>query len=126
MAKIFFLHWNETEAKELASGLTTAGHDVTVHWSVQSPPPLKDAPPDIAVISLDRLPSHGRAVAEWLWEAKKRRHIPILFVGGQPAKVEATLAKFPKAFHCPADSMPEMVSELLNSRSGRSDSVPAP
>ena len=36
------------------------------------------------MISLDRLPSHGRAVAEWLWEAKKRQHIPIVFLGGQP------------------------------------------
>ena len=35
------------------------------------------------MISLERLPSHGRAVAKWLWSAQYRRVIPVVFVGGR-------------------------------------------
>ncbi|MBI3319506.1 MAG: hypothetical protein HYZ89_02835 [Candidatus Omnitrophica bacterium] len=117
MAKIFLLHWHEAEAKERASGLRSAGHDVLLHWSTESSPPLKDVLPDIAVISLDRLPSHGRAVAEWLWEAKKRQHIPIIFAGGEPSKVDATRVRFPKAVYCSTASMVGAVAKLTRPRS---------
>ncbi len=68
--------------------------------------------PDLMVISLDRLPSHGRAVAEWVWEAKKRQHIPILFCGGEPDKVAATKAKFPKAIYCATDAVAATIAKL--------------
>jgi hypothetical protein len=105
LAKVFLLHWNEDECKSLASPLRRAGHDVVLHWSTETSAPLTDALPDLAVISLERLPSHGRAVAEWLWEAKKRQHIPIIFAGGEPAKVQATRDKFPKARFCSTKSL---------------------
>ena len=35
-----------------------------------------DSVPEVLVISLERLPSHGRAVAKWLWSAQYRRAIP--------------------------------------------------
>jgi hypothetical protein len=57
------------------------------------------------VISLDRLPSHGRAIAELIWEAKKRQRIPILFAGGAPDKVKATREKLPKARYCGWDEV---------------------
>lgn len=113
MARIFLLHWNEAEANDRACALRGAGHDVMVHWSIESSPLLKDSLPDMAVISLDRLPSHGRAVAEWLWEAKKRQHIPIIFSGGEPSKVEATRVKFPKAAYCSTASMVGTVAKLI-------------
>ena len=87
MARIFYVHWNESEALERIAPLTKSGHDVRAHWSTGSSPSLKRELPDAVVISLDRLPSHGRAVAEWFWEAKSRRHIPIVFEGGKPDKV---------------------------------------
>ncbi|HET8798977.1 MAG TPA: hypothetical protein VFO89_14885 [Thermoanaerobaculia bacterium] len=89
---------------------------MTIHWSTETPPALKDALPDVAVISLDRLPSHGRAVAEWLWEAKKRRHIPIVFAGGEPAKIAATRAKFPSAVYCSTSEITATVARVLRER----------
>lgn len=112
MANVFFLHWNEEECKSLAAPLRNAGHDVVLHWSTETGAPLKDALPDVAVISLDRLPSHGRAVAEWLWEAKKRQHIPIIFMGGEPVKVRATKAKFPGAHFCSQKALATMIARL--------------
>ena len=123
MARIFLIHWHEAEARERDSGLRSAGHDVVFHWSTVSSPSLKDVLPDVAVISLDRLPSHGRAVAEWLWEAKKRQHIPIIFAGGEPLKVEATRAKFPKAVYCSTASMAGAVAKLARRRSSSAGPV---
>lgn len=117
MANVFLLHWHEQEAKARAAGLRRTGHTVTVHWSTESDPTLKDRLPDVAVISLDRLPSHGRAVAEWLWEAKKRQHIPIVFAGGEPLKVQATRTKFPNAAYCATDAVVETVARLTGAES---------
>lgn len=116
MARVFLLHWNEAECKERASALRKAGHAVTLHWSTETTAPLKDALPDVAVISLDRLPSHGRAVAEWLWEAKKRQHIPIVFAGGAPDKVDATRQKFPKAHYCQTSAITATIARALPTR----------
>ena len=113
MARVFVLHWNQAEAEERAEPLRRAGHSVSIHWSAASAPGLKGSLPDIAVISLDRLPSHGRAVAEWLWEAKKRRHIPIVFAGGVSTKVEATRQQFPLATYCPTESIAVVVAQRL-------------
>jgi hypothetical protein len=89
-----------------------AGHTVHVHWSKEDPPKLTNALPEIAIISLDRLPSHGRAVAEWLWEAKSRRHIPIIFEGGTPGKVATTRSRFPKAHFCKTGGVPAVIERL--------------
>jgi hypothetical protein len=89
MASIFYLHWNEEELAPRVVALLAEGHEVRCHWSTVEPPKWGDYLPDAVVISLDRLPSHGRAVAEWIWEAKKRQTIPILFAGGEADKVKA-------------------------------------
>jgi hypothetical protein len=123
VAKIFLLHWNETEAKERGSELRSAGHDVVLHWSTEGGPPLKDALPDIAVISLDRLPSHGHAVAEWLWEAKERQYIPIVFAGGEPSKIDATRKKFPRARYCSTAAVVGEVARLARRRSSAAGSA---
>jgi hypothetical protein len=80
---------------------------------VETNAPLKDGLPDVAVISLERLPSHGRAVAEWLWEAKKRQHIPIIFAGGEPAKVQTTRDKFPRAHFCSMRSLLTTIGKVV-------------
>jgi hypothetical protein len=116
MAKLFYLHWNETEAKERARQLRSAGHVVQVHWSTTQPPRLKDKLPEIAVISLTRLPSHGRAVAEWLWEAKSRRHIPLIFEGGATEKVAAIRSKFRNAHFCTAGRVGSLIKRLQGRR----------
>ena len=114
MARILYVHWNEGEALERIAPMTDAGHEVRAHWSTDSSPSLKGELPDAVVISLDRLPSHGRAVAGWFWEAKSRRHIPIVFVGGKPDKVAVAREKFPDARFCETGQVVEMLERLLN------------
>jgi NADPH-dependent ferric siderophore reductase len=120
MARVFLLHWHRTEGEERAAALRAAGHTVALHWSTATSPALKDALPDIAVISLDRLPSHGRAVAEWLWEAKKRQHIPIIFAGGEREKVAAIRAEFPRAVYCSPSAVAATVARLAAAQPSRS------
>ena len=113
MARIFYVHWNEGEALERIAPMTEVGHDVRVHWSTDSSPSLKGELPDAVVISLDRLPSHGRAVAEWFREAKSRRHIPIVFEGGKPDKVLVAREKLPEARFCETGRVADMLEGLL-------------
>ncbi len=119
MGKVFYLHWNEEEARERARELREDGHEVLLHWTTQTTPRWGDYLPDVFVVSLDRLPSHGRSYAEWFWEAKKRQGIPIVFAGGQSEKVEVTRRQFPNAIFCATEELPAIVRRALaNSSSG--------
>jgi len=115
MAKVFYLHWHEAEGKERVAALAAAGHEVSFHWSMEVPPKFGDSLPEIVVISLDRLPSHGRRVAEWFWEAKKRQHIPLVFAGGKPDKVSAAKEQFPGGVCCATEEVPKILARLLDS-----------
>lgn len=51
--------------------------------------------PSILVLDLDRTPSRGREIAIALRTSKAACHIPILFVGGLPEKVERIRGEIP-------------------------------
>ncbi len=61
------------------------------------------------LISLERLPSHGRAFVE-------RRHIPIVFVSGAEEKVAVARREFPQAASCTPEGLTETVRHLVNER----------
>ena len=75
-----------------------------------------DSVPEVLVISLERLPSHGRAVAQWLWSAQYRRAIPVVFVGGRPDSVERARQQFGDAVFCGEHELAAVVSGLAASR----------
>lgn len=100
MANVFYLHWNREELEERAAALEGQGHTVRKHWSTVDTAKFGDDLPEVFVISLDRLPSHGKAYAEWIWEAKKRRDTPIIFEGGKPGKRDKIREEFPNAIYC--------------------------
>jgi len=112
MKNVFFIHWNEEELKDKIQPLKKAGFKVDYHFSSGTTANLKDNLPDILIICLDRLPSHGKAYAAWLWEAKKRQNIPIIFCGGKPEKIIPIKEKFPKAFFCSNDKLLFVLNKL--------------
>lgn len=112
MQNIFFIHWNEKELKEMIAPLKKAGYRVGYHFSQEKTADLKENLPDIMVICLDRLPSHGRAYAEWLWEAKKRQQIPIVFCGGKDDKIKTTRERFPSAVFCATENLLDTLSAI--------------
>jgi hypothetical protein len=91
--------WNPQATAERARELEKAGFKVHA-----GPAPTKqlathfrDLAPAAIVIDMDKLPSHGRAVAVVLRTTKSTRHFPMVFAGGEPEKVERARQDMPDA-----------------------------
>jgi hypothetical protein len=91
--------WNPQAAAERERELEKAGFKVHA-----GPAPTKqlathfrDLAPAAIVIDMDKLPSHGRAVAVVLRTTKSTRHFPLVFAGGEPEKVERARRDMPDA-----------------------------
>lgn len=97
MARLLYIHWHADEAVELAAPLAAAGHDVRIEHSAAGLDALDGDPPAAVVISLRRLPSHGREVAAAIRDRTSTATLPIVFVAGEPTKVSATRRRFPDA-----------------------------
>jgi CheY-like chemotaxis protein len=98
---ILLIHWNEAEAKDRAQRLRKAGFSPLVLTSVPNGPTdlkrLLEKPVDAIVIDLGRRPSLGRDVSLSLRSRKATRHIPIVFVDGEPEKVSGVKTVLPDA-----------------------------
>lgn len=97
--RIRLVHWNEDEVPERARRLEAEGFEVdgTVPGTSIGVKQLREDPPIAFVIDLGRLPSHGREVAFAVRQSKALRAIPLVFVGGAEAKVEAIRKVLPDA-----------------------------
>ncbi len=99
--RISLFLWNDDEAKQRALTLQRAGFQVDTlsaeggGWAVD----VRTNPPDVIVIDLGRMPSHGRAVAVWLRQKKQTRMVPIVFIEGDPIKMTATRMMIPDAVY---------------------------
>lgn len=115
MAKLLVVHWRPAEAEEGMALLRKAGHAVEV-YSEQGGTGLgrfKEGPPCAVVISLERLPSHGRTMGHWFRTTKATAHVPLVFVGGAEEKVEAARAMFADAVFTPWSRVRSSVKEAL-------------
>ena len=93
------IHWSGPEGRERKLRLASLGHHVEFD-DVDGPglsKVLKRSVPDAYVIDLTRLPSAGRTIAMWLRTNKATRHIPIVFVDGDPEKVKKIRELLPDA-----------------------------
>jgi len=116
MARIYLVHWHESELHDLAAPLLALGHDVHGHFAPNKPPSWEGFVVDVAAVSLERLPAHGREIADWIWSAKKRRHVPVVFVGGKPEKVAETKTRYPHAIFCAVAELGPVIEEVANGR----------
>jgi hypothetical protein len=99
MAKVRLFHWRAEEAKELIRQLNHAGYEVEYpgekeNGSFRS---LRQGGFHAAVLNLTRLPSHARYVAMEIRAHKATRHLPMVFVDGDPAKLERIQRELPDA-----------------------------
>jgi CheY-like chemotaxis protein len=100
MAKtVRLVHWNEDEGLERQQLLEALGFETLFDFgdSLFVARQTKASPPDAVVIDLSRAPSHGREVAQSVRSVKATRHVPIVFVDGEPDKVEKTRQFIPDA-----------------------------
>lgn len=81
-----------------ASVLRDAGYEI-LHgpFDAATLRDLRDDPPDAIVIDLTRIPSQGRDVGLAIRQYKQTRQVPLVFVEGDPEKVEKIRALLPDA-----------------------------
>jgi CheY-like chemotaxis protein len=111
MPRARVIHWKEAEAGPLIEACRGAGFDVDYLERDGGAicRAIRSNPPDVLVIDLSRLPSHGKEVAVWLRSAKSTRAIPIVFVGGDAVKVAAIRELLPDAAYCELKLVPDAI-----------------
>jgi hypothetical protein len=115
MLTIQLIHWNAAEARSLAERLAAAGFDVA--WDVADVPvllrQLRADPPAALVIDLNRLPSQGRDIGLAMRVTASTRRLPLVFVGGDPLKVEPIRARLPDAVYTTWDRIEETLAQAI-------------
>ena len=100
VARVRLIHWNEDEGLERRKQLEAFGFDAAFDFGEGlsfTMRQLRGNHPDAVVIDLSRLPYHGREVARTIRGGKATRHLPLVFVDGDPEKVTITKALLPDA-----------------------------
>jgi len=99
MSRVLLVHWNAEEAKVKARMLKNLGHTTEILCDSEKPNlgRVRESPPDLFLIDLNRLPSHGREIAGYFRRAKATRQIPILFVDGNAERVSRAKQLIPDA-----------------------------
>jgi len=98
MVRVRLIHRQAAASAERADTLTSLGYHVDARpFGREALGELRASPPDGFVIDLGRAPSFGRDVAVSIRMYKATRHVPIVFVGGDPQKVARIQALLPDA-----------------------------
>jgi len=92
MPKLFLIHWDDSEIEAYADELRALGWEVEFEAmdGALAYRRVKEWQPDVVVIDLRYLPSHGRMTGMILRKAPATWEIPLLFVDGKPEDVEKT------------------------------------
>jgi hypothetical protein len=102
MPRVRLFHWRAEEAKSLIAALRAGGYTID-YPSDQADGSFRSLRhsvlPEAVVIDLTRLPSHGRHVGAEIRASKSLRHLPIVFVDGDPEKVERIKKDLPDAVY---------------------------
>ncbi|HXN21492.1 MAG TPA: hypothetical protein VOA41_01965 [Candidatus Dormibacteraeota bacterium] len=85
-------------AKRLIERLRASGYTVACSDTIPVRS-LRESPPQAVLIALARLPSRGRHLAMWMRSQEAIRSIPIVFVDGDPEKVQRIRAQLPDAIY---------------------------
>jgi CheY-like chemotaxis protein len=115
MPGVRVIHWRATESGPLLDACRKSGLPVDYRDGDGGAVcrAVRANVPDVVVIDLARLPSHGREVAIWLRGRKSTRGVPIVFVGGEERKVAAIRELLPDAAYCGLGEVTSFVKRLL-------------
>ena len=121
---IKLIHWKEEEAAERAERIAACGYQVDSETPRDGSAlrVLSKSPPRAVVIDLTRLPSQGRDVALALRTSAATRHVPIVFVEGEPEKVARTKASSPQNVSCRNGHVHFVVHPLMDYGGHNADS----
>jgi hypothetical protein len=100
MHRVCLIHWKAEEAEEKIAKLRAAGYEVDYGETNQAALRVwRDNPPAAFIIDLSRLPLQGRDVGMALRGYKNTRHTPLVFVEGEPEKIERIKVNLPDAVY---------------------------
>ena len=118
MPQVRLISWSPGDGREHAAAIEAAGFAVNASrlTSVAEITRFRESPPSLILIDLDRLPSHGREVAISLRQRSYTRHIPIVFAGGLPEKVERIRHELPDAHYTDWRKAPSVLKRALKNR----------
>ncbi len=111
MARIAVCHQKPEEAKALLAKLGDGAKLMTFRE-------IRKFEPDIVVISLAFVPSHGRAIGLMLRIQKWSRAIPLIFVDGEPEKVERIHGELPDATYTTMAKVGAAIKSALKKKPG--------
>lgn len=118
MARIRLLHSKAAEAAPVLNAICKAGH--TVEYDEQFSSELlrqwRKDPPDVFVIDLSRLPSHGKEIAIALRQSPATRRKPVVFCQGAKEKAENLRALLPDALYCGLQDLPAALQEAVETK----------
>jgi hypothetical protein len=99
--RIRYIHWNASEAEGSVEKLRAQGFDVEYDERPGSRElaEWRMTPPDLFVIDLTRLPSQGREMGVAIRNSKNLRSVPLVFLDGEPEKVELVRQVLPDAIY---------------------------
>jgi len=108
------IHWKPTEVLDEVENLRSAGYEVA-HEAL-SPSlfqEMRDNPPDAVVIDLFRIPSQGRDVGLGIRKYRDTRHVPLVFVEGDPDKVKRVQELLPDAVYTTWDRILDGLEQAI-------------
>lgn len=97
--RLFLVHWNGPEARAMAAPLRAAGWTVSIESKdgARAWKSIRARRPDTLVISMRRLPSHGRRTGMVTGTRKDLRSLPVFFVDTAPDQKARAKAAVPGA-----------------------------
>ena len=124
MTRLYYVHWDRGECLEDVQVLRDAGHRVRHQWRSDAGEgakvyqEVKRTPPDVLIVRLDQLPTHGKRVAMVTREVRSLRDLPLVFVGGDEKTLEATRAEFPNARFSTREALLGTLEQVESSSAG--------
>ena len=122
MARLHLVHWDAPEGRRHQRALEALGHEVVYLDELTGTPllrALRAGGVDLIVLDLSRRPSHAREIAMSLRSRTATRHIPLLFVDGEPEKVAAIRAVLPDAAYTTWGRMRTAIPAAIRHGAGR-------
>lgn len=110
--KVFLVHWREAEAEVLAREIRNMGWrvDVESNDGARAGKRIKQDRPDVVVIYLSRLPSHGRETGYSLKGIKSLKDIPLVYVDGNEEAIARTRDVIPDAIYTTTEELDRTLS----------------
>jgi CheY-like chemotaxis protein len=117
MRRIVLIHWKPAEAEKHVETLRSGGMavEVVAPKDGRAVRALGARTPDAFLIDLSRLPSQGQAVGIELRKTADTRRVPLVFVGGEEAKVERVFRVLPDAAFLSWDELPHSLDAAIRS-----------